>query len=229
MADFITAFNKTMEHEASGKSYDNSSGDKGNFWNGQLIGTKFGVTGTFYFEVFRKPPTASIIKNLTLSQAADMAYTFIWKRMNVGQIKDQDVANFVFDYCYNRYGEAIRIITAEVMKRPQDVKASLNTLRFTPGTIAEINNSDPFAFIETLKDARTKKALATYKGDTLRVIKTRIDSFTIAPTSPVMCNVGRLGKVVTTQSLCAAQQPTTATNYLPWLLGGLLFIYLIRR
>lgn len=94
MADFAIAVQKTLVNEGGFQEYRN---DKGNYYNGVLYGTKYGITAAdvakYYPELISD---VNCIRNLTVEQASHIYQEGYWNPL-YGEINDQILANKVFD------------------------------------------------------------------------------------------------------------------------------------
>ncbi len=91
MADFEPAVQLTLQHE-------------GGFFHNPVTGeiVNYGVTLAFVRSCGYCPdPDEAFIHNLTADQAREIYRRYFWDRYNIGAIRDQDLANKVFDLTVN--------------------------------------------------------------------------------------------------------------------------------
>jgi lysozyme family protein len=100
MSEFLKAWRITLEHEGG---YSDNYNDLGNFCTGvdEMIGTKYGITCNSYWNYYNNPPTAENMRNLTVSQAGEIAKGTIWTPYNLGAIPLQPIANQIFDIMFH--------------------------------------------------------------------------------------------------------------------------------
>lgn len=112
MANFWKAWEITLQFEGG---YSNSASDLGNYFAGQLLGTKYGITPQTYYNHFKQIPTAEIMKNLSKQQAGEIAKN-IWNKYGLEAIPIQGVANNVFDCLFHySYTTASNLIQDSVL------------------------------------------------------------------------------------------------------------------
>ena len=63
--------------------------DKGNYLNGELIGTKYGITPKTYQLYYGKKPTANDIKNLSMDEAYKIYKKLYWDKYKIGDMPKQ--------------------------------------------------------------------------------------------------------------------------------------------
>lgn len=78
--------------------YQNKPNDTGNFYKGQNLGTKYGITPEFYKNATGKEPTKETIKNLTEEKARKL---YEKELKYVAKIEDPDLRENVFDMVIN--------------------------------------------------------------------------------------------------------------------------------
>jgi lysozyme family protein len=91
MADFDPAVQLTLQHE-------------GGFFHNTVTGeiVNYGVTLAFVRDCgYCANPDEAFIRNLTVEQAREIYRKYFWDRYNIGSIRDQDLANKVFDLTVN--------------------------------------------------------------------------------------------------------------------------------
>ncbi len=92
MADFVTALEKTLQHE--GSDFVDDPHDKGG-------ATRFGITLNFYQETIDKKATSEDIKNLTPNTVGFLYHKYFWEPNRYQLIDSQKIANKIFDLCVN--------------------------------------------------------------------------------------------------------------------------------
>lgn len=151
MSEFGIAWNITAGHEG-GLSLNPD--DYGNFYNSELIGTKYGITATYYYSVTGRNISRQKMANLTKSQAGDIARAGAWTKYSLDSIPLQYIANQIFDILFHfSFSTASRIIQLSVLQAGgnlnqygQDNKFGSETLKAIidlckTGKGEELNNS----------------------------------------------------------------------------------------
>jgi|SRR3990167_2887359 len=97
------AFNKCIEIVLKSEGgFQRNPNDSGNWSNGKLVGTKYGIAARFF--------PGLDIKNLTIEGAKTIYYEKYWKPMNLIGITSGDVVLQIFDFGVNAgRGTSIRI------------------------------------------------------------------------------------------------------------------------
>ena len=113
--------------------------DKGNWANGVLKGTNFGISARMYPDLD--------IKNLTIDQAKEIYFTDYWQKCNLDGIEDLNVAVQILDFAVTSGPyRAIRIA--------QKCSAAHEDGVMGPASIKAINQA--LCFIERYKNERLK-------------------------------------------------------------------------
>lgn len=98
-ANFDIEVNKILK--AEGATFQNDPVDNGNFYKGQLIGSKYGITPNFYYAATKKVPTVDTIKNLTADQAKQIYTVNLANVIRYPDIKNESVASLMMNYLVN--------------------------------------------------------------------------------------------------------------------------------
>lgn len=100
MANSHSAYLRTASHEGG---YNGKASDKGNYCDGQLIGTMYGVTASVYKEHFKlaKCPTIEQLKSLTKAQAEEIFVARYWNPVGGSRINNQSIAELIVDFAFN--------------------------------------------------------------------------------------------------------------------------------
>lgn len=131
-ADIKPALKLTFGHEGG---FQRMAGDSGNYANGKLIGTKYGIAAASYPQ--------EDIPNLTLDRAAVIYRRDFWGASRCDEWKNQIVANLYFDFAVNMgQGTAARIIQRAInyagYPRPRIAVDGV----IGKGTVARLNQVD---------------------------------------------------------------------------------------
>lgn len=98
MSKFAEAWYNTLNWEGG---YSNDPDDQGNYYNGILMGTKYGITPSYLSTVSGITPTKEMMQNLDLNAAYNLALNGTWNRYAIGNITCQKVANQIFDMLFH--------------------------------------------------------------------------------------------------------------------------------
>lgn len=150
MSEFQPAYDLMIVNEGG---YQNHPNDPGNYnSNNVLVGTNWGISALTYERYFNQVPTEQDMRNLSKSQAAQIYRSDFWNPYNIKGIREQFIANQIFDirvhhsnwmWIINRAFNQVGAIT------------SLTTGWSNTNTINKINNlPDPYAFNNALVDQR---------------------------------------------------------------------------
>ena len=85
---------KTLNLEGG---YQANPNDSGNFINGQLVGTKLGISAPTLQQWRKRPVTAEDMKALTKEEALDIYYNNYFKPSGAASVKDKRMAYMLFD------------------------------------------------------------------------------------------------------------------------------------
>ena len=88
-------------------------GHEGGFFHNPVTGeiVNFGVTLKFVQTSGYKPDAdEDFIRNLTRGEASQIYQTFFWDRLHIGGIRDQNLANKVFDLTVNMGPGALKLL-----------------------------------------------------------------------------------------------------------------------
>jgi len=94
MANYDIIFDKILKKEGG---FQNMSSDEGNYCNGNLIGTKWGVSAIAYKEFYGKCPSVSEMRNLTQEEAKNIWKSTEWDKIKGDLIESQSVAELILD------------------------------------------------------------------------------------------------------------------------------------
>lgn len=115
--------------------WQNGPADSGNYFNGKLIGTKYGITPNAYFSYYKKEPTVDTIKNLTVAQAVPIYKIKYWDKIKGDEIENKSVADLMmFTVVNSGVGQT------KTFRQVMNETAGKNVVKLssTPMTSAEI-------------------------------------------------------------------------------------------
>ncbi len=221
MAQFKLAWDITNQHE--GAAYNTTTLDDGNVYEGKVYGSKYGITALFLIKQCKvQGVTPEFIKSLTKEDAGKYAKMFVWDKIMQGdEFKNQEVANLVFDWCFQRYGTAIGKIGEVFKMSKSEIAVMKNVLRFSKSLIRDINQSSASVAYYDIRNARYvfSKTSGVYTGVTKNVVLARVRSFNALPKPSC-----RVKGVLTDESYCErdslGENPQNQ-SYFKWLFVGL--------
>jgi len=134
MADFLTAHKLTSINEGG---YTNDRLDPGNWTNGKinsgiLVGTNHGISAPVLMRYLKRLPTADEMRNLKVETAHEIYRKNYWNLIKGDQIKDQGVANVIYD-------NAVNIGAAGAVKMAQKEVGTLQTGVMDSKTLKKLN------------------------------------------------------------------------------------------
>lgn len=104
MAEFIIAFKRREPIEGG---YTDMPEDNGNWTSnkqgvGELIGTNRGITAWEYKNFLGRTPTVAEMKAMPVEHAMSIFKKNYWDKIRGDEIKDQGIANDLYDTCVNQ-------------------------------------------------------------------------------------------------------------------------------
>lgn len=144
MAQFQTAYDIVRGHELG---YQNHPNDTGNYNSrGQQVGTNWGINAQVYENYLNRPPTAQDMEDMPRHVALSIFKQLYWDRIKGDEIRDQQVANILFDGHVNHGRWGIQIM--------QGVLGVSRDGAVGPQTLGAINSANPFTLFNAYKKAR---------------------------------------------------------------------------
>lgn len=143
--------------------YQNQPADSGNFRNGVLIGTKYGITPNAYFDYYKQEPTMDTIKNLTIAQATPIYKVKYWDKIKGDEILNKSVADLMMFTVVNS-GVGQTKTFRQVMNE-MGQKLPLTSTPLTSAEVKILNSLPQDVFFKKLKNYREAfyRALVTKK------------------------------------------------------------------
>jgi lysozyme family protein len=162
--------------------------DTGNYYGGKYYGTNWGVTALFlvdYNKILNIELTPSVIKDLTKEKAAWIFEVTEGAHMRYNEMKDQFIADFIFDWMIHRPGTCVAYMCRDIFGLPagSGTKAGV----FTDALVKRINSSDPAGLYNSLKFWRLHHLTYTNTYKSFRPgIFNRITSFKDYPDNEIV-------------------------------------------
>lgn len=108
MADFSIAYEVVSRAEGG---YQRISNDPGNYNSlGQLVGTNWGISAPIYEQYLGAPPTEAQMRSMSSATARNIYRNVFWGNIQGDSIRDQNIANILFDGHVNQGFNGIRFI-----------------------------------------------------------------------------------------------------------------------
>jgi Glycosyl hydrolase 108 len=154
--------------------------DIGNYYRGIYYGTNHGVTAAFLadnFSVLQIPLIDKYaVKNLTPDQCADIFRRTEGVRMRYDELKNQAVADFIFDWMIQRPDTCVSFMETEIFGMKKGTARQRGI--YTDDLLNRINATEPSALYNSLKYWRLRHLVDTnvYKSF-LKGVYNRIVSF----------------------------------------------------
>lgn len=149
-ADFKQAVERVYKEEGG---FQAQKADTGNFFNGKLIGTKYGITPAAYHAFYKVEPTQDTIKNLTKSQASPIYKKNYWDKIRGDEIKNNSVADLMLNYVVNS-GSGMITPIEKIANATAGKKIVSESLPLTSQEVEAINKLNQKAFFDNLKKYR---------------------------------------------------------------------------
>jgi lysozyme family protein len=151
-ARFTTLVQRVLESEGG---YQNHPSDNGNYLDGVLIGTNFGITPKTLKTWLNRTPTVQDMKSLTRSEAIDIYYNLYYNVGAFEEYKNLSVAYLVFDTKIHHGRTGARIIVNDAYTNLTG-KTFLESM-YTPEGVAYFNElPDQESFFNEIKNERIK-------------------------------------------------------------------------
>lgn len=95
--------------------YQNDPRDSGNYYQGSLIGTNWGISAGTLAGYLGRVPTQSDMKNLSKKTAEEILKTNYWTRNNLDKIKNQSIATLLYDGVVNHGTNGMRMLLSKAL------------------------------------------------------------------------------------------------------------------
>lgn len=144
MAQFQTAYDIVRKHEGG---YQKMPEDSGNYNSRrQLVGTNWGINAQVYENYLKRPPTEQDMRDMPRHIALAIFKQLYWDRIKGDEIRDQQVANILFDGHVNHGRWGIQMM--------QGVLGLSRDGIVGPMTLSAINRANAFNLFTAYKKAR---------------------------------------------------------------------------
>lgn len=145
--------------------YQADKADTGNFYHGQLYGTKFGITPAAWQAFYKKPLQQDTIKNLTVPEVIPIYKKNYWDKIRGDEIANEATAGLMMFVIVNSGTGTIKSLKA-VANMTAGKKIMAETyVPFTKEEIALLNKLPADKYFNNLKLVRKKFYEALAKKD----------------------------------------------------------------
>jgi lysozyme family protein len=124
----------------------------------RFVGTNHGISAPILKEYLGRIPTRQDMENLSYETAIEIYKKDYWEAQNLGLLKDQSVANIIYDGCVNQGVEGMdKVIT----NAADELGVNLTGSVYSKSNIDKINKLDQnklFKLIKKYREIRYKKA-----------------------------------------------------------------------
>lgn len=170
MADFKTAQQIVGINEGG---YQNDPRDTGNYYNGALIGTNWGISAPVFAEYLGRTPSKAEMMAMKRSKAEQILKINFWEKNFLGDLKNQSLATLIYDGVVNHGSSGMRNLVDRAIKI---LGGSINYYEiFTRKGIKYLNSFNARKLFDTIKSVRTKKYQSSTKTEFLNSWLNRLD------------------------------------------------------
>lgn len=135
--------------------YQDDPQDSGNYYKGRLIGTNWGISAPVLAEYLGRIPTKLEMQNLSKKVAIEILRIRFWSKNHLGSLKNQSVANLIYDGVVNHGIGGMRNLIDIAIK---SVGGKINYYEiFTPKGIRYINSLNQKSTFNAIKRVRASK------------------------------------------------------------------------
>jgi lysozyme family protein len=144
MAQFQTAYDIVRKHEGGFQKMPEDSGNYNS--RQQLVGTNWGINAQVYENYLKRPPTEQDMRAMPRYIALAIFKQLYWDRVKGDEIRDQQVANILFDGHVNHGRWGIQMMQGVLGLSRDGIVGSM--------TLSAINRTNPFNLFAAYKKAR---------------------------------------------------------------------------
>ena len=169
MANFDKAHKYIVEEEGG---YQDLTNDTGNYSDGLLIGTNYGISADTLKTYLGRTPSREEMKNLSFEDAVLIYVRMYWNRILGDDIKNQSVALLIYDGSVNQGRGAMRSVVGNAM-RNLNSNIQDNSIVFTPYGIEKLNSLNQEKLFKEIYNGRKKR----YESGNLAFRKGHLNRF----------------------------------------------------
>lgn len=135
--------------------YQNDPRDTGNYYNGVLIGTNWGISAPVLAGYLGRTPSKSDMVQLSRSTAEKILKINFWLKNNFDKLKNQSLATLIYDGAVNHGTNGMRMLVERGLKA---VKRPMSYYEvFTTKGIKHLNSLNQKRLFDAIKVARKNK------------------------------------------------------------------------
>lgn len=180
MANFEPIFEKLMKKEGG---FQNKSSDVGNYCNGKLIGTKYGISATGFQGYFKRCPTDEEMRNLDLATAKKIWKSGYWDAIQGDKLNNISIAELILDGVGGGKNGWLHTRQAINKSYGKQVVPESYTMKLSNSEVDLINKLDAKLYFQNLYDIRynyfiNHSQYAIYGADWISRLKGVYASFT---------------------------------------------------
>ncbi|CAG7579860.1 MAG: putative lysozyme family protein [uncultured marine phage] len=173
-AEFSAAQEMVKQGEGG---YTDDKNDKGNWVDGNLVGTNHGISAPELKTHLGRVPTKEEMEDLSYEDALDIYEDRFWTKHNLGSFTNQSIANIVYDGIVNQGQHGMKKVLQKTLAT-FDMDVKMKNI-YDVETIENLNGLDQEELFNEISDQRWKRYQDTRKfnvyGDGWR---NRLDEFT---------------------------------------------------
>lgn len=152
MADFNKAHKYIVKEEGG---YQDMPNDSGNYTDGLLIGTNYGISADTLKSYLGRTPSKDDMKNLSFNDAVIIYIQNYWSKILGDKIKNQSVALLIYDGSVNQGRGAMRSVVGNAMR---NLNADISDDKvFSEAGIKKLNSLNQKKLFEEIYNGRKKR------------------------------------------------------------------------
>tara|TARA_B110000902_G_C14265519_1_gene571248 strand:+ start:1195 stop:1812 length:618 start_codon:yes stop_codon:yes gene_type:complete len=152
MANFDKAHTYIVKEEGG---YQELPNDTGNYSDGILIGTNYGISADTLKSYLGRTPSRDEMKNLSFDDAVIIYIQNYWNKILGDKIKNQSVALIIYDGSVNHGRGAMRTVVGNAMRNlNSDIS---NDYVFTEAGIKKLNSLNQKKLFQEIYNGRKKR------------------------------------------------------------------------
>jgi len=152
MANFDKAHTYIVKEEGG---YQQLPNDTGNYSDGILIGTNYGISADTLKSYLGRTPTRNEMKTLSFDDAVIIYIQNYWNKILGDKIKNQSVALLIYDGSVNHGRGAMRNVVGNAMRNLNSNISNDNV--FTEAGIKELNSLNQKKLFQGVYNGRKKR------------------------------------------------------------------------
>lgn len=135
--------------------YQKDPRDKGNYYQGKLVGTNWGISAPVLAKYLQRTPTVADMQSLKRATAEEILRINYWLKNNLDKIKNQSVANLLYDGVVNQGSNGTRFLVEKALRY---LKKPMSYYKvFTELGIEFLNKLNQEKLFNKIKDVRLDK------------------------------------------------------------------------